>query len=185
MIDAIKGPWPWYVGGPLMGLFAPLLLLLGNRQLGLSSSLRAICAAVTPGRVEFFRYDWRTGGLWNVVLAFGILGGAATATWLFNASAPALSPAAQASLANAGLAQPSGLVPAEIFSWQALLTVRGAASMLGGGFLAGFGAAYGGGCTSGHGIMGLGARQLPSLVALMGIYGGGVIVTWLLIPALL
>jgi Cu(I)/Ag(I) efflux system membrane protein CusA/SilA len=31
--------------GPLIGLFVPLLLLIGNKQLGLTGSLRAICAA--------------------------------------------------------------------------------------------------------------------------------------------
>ena len=34
-----------------------------------------------------------------------------------------------------------------------------------GGVFAGFGARMGGGCTSGHGICGLGSLQLPSLVA--------------------
>ncbi len=34
-----------------------------------------------------------------------------------------------------------------------------------GGVLAGFGARMGGGCTSGHGVCGLGSLQLPSLVA--------------------
>lgn len=41
--------------------------------------------------------------------------------------------------------------------WQLLL----------GGFLVGFGARLGNGCTSGHGICGLGALQLPSLGAVL------------------
>jgi uncharacterized membrane protein YedE/YeeE len=36
-----------------------------------------------------------------------------------------------------------------------------------GGFIAGFGARLSGGCTSGHGICGLGALQLPSLMAVV------------------
>ena len=41
--------------------------------------------------------------------------------------------------------------------WQLLL----------GGFLVGYGARLGNGCTSGHGICGLGALQLPSLAAVL------------------
>jgi hypothetical protein len=36
-----------------------------------------------------------------------------------------------------------------------------------GGFIAGFGARMGNGCTSGHGICGLGSFQLPSLLAVL------------------
>jgi uncharacterized membrane protein YedE/YeeE len=36
-----------------------------------------------------------------------------------------------------------------------------------GGFLVGYGARLGNGCTSGHGICGLGSLQLPSLLAVL------------------
>ena len=39
--------------------------------------------------------------------------------------------------------------------------------LLVGGFLVGYGARLGGGCTSGHGICGLGSLQLPSLYAVL------------------
>ena len=55
-------PWPWFVAGPLIGLFVPVLLLVGNRLFGISGSLRAACAALVPGRVEYFQYDWRRLG---------------------------------------------------------------------------------------------------------------------------
>lgn len=42
----ILQPWPWYVAGPLIGLTVPLLLILGNKVFGISSSLRHICAAL-------------------------------------------------------------------------------------------------------------------------------------------
>jgi hypothetical protein len=38
-IDWISQPWPWYVSGPMIGLTVPLLLLVGNKMLGISSSL--------------------------------------------------------------------------------------------------------------------------------------------------
>ncbi|MBA2572536.1 MAG: YeeE/YedE family protein, partial [Gemmatimonadetes bacterium] len=48
MLELLSRPWPWYVAGPLLGLFAPLLLLLGNKLFGISSNLRHACAAVLP-----------------------------------------------------------------------------------------------------------------------------------------
>jgi hypothetical protein len=47
-MDFIKQPWPWYIAGPLIGLFVPALLILGNKKFGISSSLRHICAACFP-----------------------------------------------------------------------------------------------------------------------------------------
>jgi uncharacterized membrane protein YedE/YeeE len=185
MWRAIAGPWPWYVGGPLIGLFVPVLLILGNKQLGLSGSLRAICAAVAPTRVEFFRYDWKGSGLWNIALGAGLLVGAALAVGLTGVSTPAVSPATHEALAKLGLNSVSGLVPSEIFSWRSLLTFRGATCMVTGGFLVGFGASYAGGCTSGHGVMGLAARQVASLIAICGIFAGGLLATFVLLPAIL
>lgn len=109
MWHPIAGPWPWYVGGPLIGLFVPVLLLLGNKQLGLSGSLRAICAAVAPGRVEFFRYDWKASGLWNIALAAGLLLGAGLAVAFTAVSTPDVSPATHAALTKLGLDAVSGL----------------------------------------------------------------------------
>jgi hypothetical protein len=42
----LREPWPWYISGPVIGLFVPLLLVLGNKQLGMTGSLRALCAAI-------------------------------------------------------------------------------------------------------------------------------------------
>ena len=54
-----------------------------------------------------------------------------------------------------------------------------------GGFLIGFGARYAGGCTSGHAISGLADLQLPSLVAVIGFFIGGLIMTWFILPNIL
>ena len=56
-------------------------------------------------------------------------------------------------LGFAGTAPQSTRLPA----WQLLV----------GGFLVGYGARLGNGCTSGHGICGLGSLQLPSLMAVL------------------
>ncbi len=185
MEHLIASSWPWYIGGPLLGLFVPVLLLIGNRQLGLSSSLRALCAAIAPGPVEFFRYDWKASGLWNVALAGGLIVGGLVAVTFMGLPTPDVAPAAHTSLSALGLGPVAGLVPQELFNWHSLLTLRGAVCMLGGGFLVGFGAAYGGGCTSGHGVVGLATLQPASLVALIGIFAGGVFATFVLLPAIL
>ena len=64
---------PWYVAGPLIGLFVPALLILGNRLFGVSSNLRHLCSAALPSRLDYFRYDWKRTGLWNLLFAAGIL----------------------------------------------------------------------------------------------------------------
>lgn len=51
-----------------------------------------------------------------------------------------------------------------------------------GGFLVGFGARYAGGCTSGHAISGLSNLQIPSLIAVIGFFIGGLIMTHLILP---
>jgi uncharacterized membrane protein YedE/YeeE len=48
----------------------------------------------------------------------------------------------------------------------------------------GFGTAYAGGCTSGHGISGIADLQPASLVALLGFFAGGIAGTFLLLPLL-
>ena len=57
--------------------------------------------------------------------------------------------------------------------------------LIGGGFLVGFGARYAGGCTSGHAISGLSDLQLPSLIAVIGFFIGGLIMTFLILPVVL
>lgn len=180
---ALAQRWPWYVAGPLIGLFVPALLLAGNQLFGVSSALRHTCAAIVPGRVAFFQYDWRRQGGWNLAFVIGIaIGGAVAGHLLRGDPMLHLSSAARASLTALGLRDFSGLVPRELFSWRALTTWRGWVLIAGGGFLVGFGSAYAGGCTSGHAISGLADLQRPSLLAVMGFFAGGLIATWLVLP---
>ncbi|TAM93128.1 MAG: YeeE/YedE family protein, partial [Chitinophagaceae bacterium] len=53
LISILQKPWPWYIAGPLIGLTVPALLILGNKRLGVSSSLRHICAACVPANINF------------------------------------------------------------------------------------------------------------------------------------
>jgi uncharacterized protein len=161
----------------------PLLLLLANRMFGFSSNFRHLCAAVLPGRAAFFRYDWRGAGSWNLVFALGVLlGGLIAGAFLVSPDPIAIAAATRADLAALGITDFSGLVPDDVFSWDGLLGGRGLFLLVGGGFLVGFGTAWAGGCTSGHGVAGLAALQLPSLVAVIGFFVGGLISTHVLLP---
>jgi len=184
-MEWVYQPWPWFAAGPIIGLFVPALLLAGNKSFGIASNLRHLCSAIAPGRVEFFAYDWRARGGWNLSFLGGIvLGAFMAATWM-GSSDVAISPQTRASLTALGLDDLSGLVPREVFSWPALLTPGGFVSVVVGGFLVGFGTAYAGGCTSGHAIAGLADLQVPSLIAVAGFFGGGLIATHWILPLLL
>lgn len=185
MFEIITKPWPWYVAGPLIGLTVPALLLIGNKSFGISSSLRHICAACLPANIPFFQYDWKKE-VWNLFFVAGILiGGFLAAHFLANPAPMQIHPDLVADLAKNNITDTSHLVPADLFSWQALTTARGLIMMVAGGFLVGFGTRYAGGCTSGHAIMGLSTLQWPSLVATCCFMAGGFIMTHLLLPYIL
>ena len=97
----------------------------------------------------------------------------------------AISLATKAALAQLGIHDLSGVAPHQIFTWQALFTLRGFVSVIVGGFLVGFGTAYAGGCTSGHAISGLANFELPSLIAVLGFFAGGLAATFFILPHLL
>lgn len=185
ILELIKRPWPWYVAGPLIGLTVPALLLLGNKNFGISANLRHICAMCLPANIPFFKYSWKKEA-WNLFFVAGILLGAIIATWLLSNPQPVLvNPALKAELAGYGITQYDRLVPADLFSWQQLFTARGLLMMAGGGFLVGFGTRYAGGCTSGHAITGLSHLQWPSLVATVCFMVGGLVMTNFILPFIL
>ena len=143
----LDGEWPWYVAGPLIGLFVPALLIVGNKVFGISSSLSHLCAAVAPGKMEYFRYDWRRAGLWNLAFLAGVLVGGFLAFHFGGGQGIGISTETRVALAQLGIHDFSGVAPHEIFTWSALLTLRGFVSVVVGGFLVGFGTAYDAGNT--------------------------------------
>ena len=160
----------------------PALLLLGNKAFGVSSNFRHLCAAIAPGRIAHFGYDWKKTGSWNLTFLLGMFLGAMAASILAPPNSLTLAPATVQALHDLGLRDLNGLAPAEVFSWASLLSVRGLAMIVGGGFLVGFGTAYAGGCTSGHSITGISNFQVSSIVATICFMIGGFITTWLLLP---
>jgi hypothetical protein len=185
MPEWLAKPWPWYVAGPLIGLVVPALLILGNKHFGISSNLRHMCAAVLPTRAEYFRYEWKRSGAWNLVFLVGVLAGGLIGGVVLGANDVAISEGARRALAALGITDFSGLVPRELIGWSALLSAKGLVLIVVGGFLVGFGTAYAGGCTSGHGITGLANLERASLVAVLGFFAGGLLATFILLPLIL
>jgi uncharacterized membrane protein YedE/YeeE len=186
MLDFLTSPWPWWVAGPLIGLFVPVLLVVGNRTFGVSRALRHTCAAFLPASTDFLRYDWKREGGWHLAFAVGIILVGLLGGWIFTNPVPiALSEATRSDLLDLGISNFSGLVPGEVFNFDILRTLRGWILLAGGGLLIGFGTAWAGGCTSGHGITGIGNLQLPSLIATLAFFAGGIAATFFLIPFLL
>lgn len=181
----IRAPWPWWLSGPLIGLMVPLLLVLGNKPFGISSSLKHICAACFPANISFFKYDWKKEK-WNLFFAAGIFVGAAVISfWFSNPNSSSLNPALITDLRNQGMRNFRGLLPSELFNWNNLVSLQGFVLIVAGGFLIGFGTRYAGGCTSGHSILGLSTLQWPSLVATVCFMVGGFISANLFIPNIL
>ena len=185
MLEAIKSPWPWYVVGPLIGLTVPLLMILGNKTFGISSSLRHICAACFPANIPFFKYDWKKEK-WNLIFVTGALLGGIVANQFLSSHAPVIvDDNLKNELAQYHITNFDNLVPTDIVNWQSLFTLRGFILMVVGGFLVGFGTRYAGGCTSGHAISGLSNLQWPSLIATCCFMLGGFIMANLILPLVL
>lgn len=186
MIEFISQPWPWYVAGPVIALVMFGLIYFGN-SFGMSANFRNICSIMGAGKTcDFFDFDWKKQ-MWNLVFVVGtILGGVVASQFLMNNEVIAISDATVAELSAYGVENPGqGMMPESIFNFESLLTAKGLIMIVLGGFLVGFGTRYAGGCTSGHAISGLSDLQPASLLAVVGFFAGGLVMTWLILPTVL
>lgn len=183
-MDFITQPWPWYIGGPLIGLMVPLLYYVGNKPFGVSSSFRHICSAVLPKISNYFQYDWREFS-WNLLFVAGIaLGGLIGAVFMHNPQPIAISASTKAMLGGWGITNFGGYIPVQLFDWSHL-GLKPLILLVVGGFLVGFGTRYADGCTSGHSILGLSMLNWVSLVATVCFFIGGLFASWVLLPVIL
>ncbi len=185
-MENILKPWPWYVVGPMIAV-SMLLLTYYGKSLGISSNLRTLCTIAGAGKFsDFFRFDWKSQR-WNLAFVVGVIIGSWIASqFLSSSSAVPISETTKAELLQLGISDPGvSLAPIEIFSWSGLASPRGLVMMVIGGILIGFGTRYANGCTSGHAISGLSNLQLPSLIAVIGFFFGGLMATYFILPWLL
>lgn len=147
MIDAlfgsgtVEGLFPngvsrYAVGGLLVGLGTVIVYVGTGIPAGASTFLESTLSYASD-RTRFARY--RTSRDWRVVFTLGIVGGAAVYALVYQGEAWAL----------AGSAWTTEVQPWRLFV---------------GGILVGIGTRVGKGCTSGHGICGVGSVSRTSLV---------------------
>lgn len=148
--------WPWYIAGPLIGLFVPLLLLVGNKLFGISSSFEHICDAILPkSKKEIVSYNKSTEG-WKFYFVIGIaIGGYIAANFLSN--------------------EPVIFLPEGYASFPGIL------KLLAGGILVGFGTRYANGCTSGHAITGISLLNIGSIKSTIAFFVGGMAFTLIVV----
>lgn len=182
-MNPLLNPWPWYISGPLIALVMALLLYFG-KNFGMSSNLRTLCSIGGAGKFsDFFKFKWKDQ-LWNLTVVLGaIIGGFIATQYLSNDSLMDLNPKTVTELQNMGFQNAgASLLPNELFSLEALKSPKTLIILIIGGILVGFGTRYAGGCTSGHAITGLSSLQKPSLIAVIGFFIGGLIMTNLILP---
>jgi uncharacterized membrane protein YedE/YeeE len=184
MPDFITQTWSWFISGTLIAGIMFFLIYFGQ-SFGFSSNLRTICSAAGCGKqVKFFDFNWKSQ-LWNIVFLVGaIIGGYIAKQFLSSDATISISEKTIQDLKLLGFAKPLSLQPTELFSLEAAFSLKGFLLLAVGGLLVGFGSRYAGGCTSGHAISGLSNLQLPSLIAVMGFFIGGLIMTFLIFPLL-
>lgn len=182
MREVITQTWSWWFSGTMIAAIMFFLLYFGQ-SFGFSSNLRTICAAAGLGKkAKLFDFNWKTQ-VWNLVFLIGAIIGGFIAKQFLSTDAPVqISQETIGDLAKLGIAAPASLQPAELFSLDAMLSVKGFLVLAMGGLMVGFGSRYAGGCTSGHAISGLSDLQLPSLIAVIGFFIGGLAMTFLILP---
>ena len=158
-MEAILNVWPWYIAGPLIGLFVPFLLIVGNKLLGISSSFQHICSLVLNTKQFAVSGYNASSNRWKFLFVIGIVLGGSTAKLFFISGAVSFLP-------------------------QQYYSLKGLIFLFTGGFLVGFGSRYANGCTAGHVIAGISTFQLSGLIATISFFAGGLIYTYFLFPFL-
>ncbi|WP_264559085.1 YeeE/YedE family protein [Flavobacterium sp. N2270] len=184
-MDFLYGTWHWAVSGFLIGLIMLVLVYFG-KSFGMSSNLRTLCTIAGADKFsDFFKLDWREQK-WNLAIVLGaILGGFVAYHFMQNGTEVAINPETINQLSTMHIDAPNGkLVPDALFSVNAMLSLKGFVLLFLGGLLIGFGTRYAGGCTSGHAISGLSNFQIPSLIAVIGFFIGGLLMAHLILPLL-
>lgn len=186
-IEFIKEPWPWYVGGPIIALVFFLISFFG-RSFGISDTMRTMCSIGGAGKkIKFFDFEWKNQ-VWNIVFVIGaLIGGFITSQYLTSDQPIAINPEVVENLQAMNVDAPESgkILPDAIFATENIFSLKGLLVLALGGFLVGFGARYAGGCTSGHAISGLSNLQLPSLIAVIGFFIGGLVMAHLILPYIL
>jgi uncharacterized membrane protein YedE/YeeE len=149
-VDILPDRLAWYIAGPCIGLCVVALYALLNERMGVTTSYQTIVQMVTRNPVR---------EAWRVWFFLGLFGGSFLAVAL--QGGPHLS---------TGYGALGAFVPFAVLVPLLFL----------GGLLSGFGARWGGGCTSGHGISGMASLSPASIAATVTFMATAVALTLLL-----
>jgi uncharacterized protein len=142
------------VGGLLVGLGAVVIYLGTGIPAGASTFLESTLSYVS-GQSRFQRY--RSSRDWRIVFTLGIVAGAAIYALTF-----------QSGLVSSGLYQPGTTGELrEVGGFTIWLTDVQPWRLFLGGILVGIGTRIGKGCTSGHGVCGVGSASKTSIVGVI------------------
>lgn len=173
--------WPWFISGPLLALIMGLLIYFG-KTFGFSSNFRTMCTIGGAAKFsDFFKINIKDH-LWNLAFLVGsIIGGFIAYNYMLDSTQIVLgertiSKLTELQFSNIG----ASFFPYEIFKIGG--NIKSVILLTTGGLLIGFGSRYAGGCTSGHAITGLSNLQIPSLIAVIGFFIGGLVMTHFILP---
>lgn len=141
-------PWPWWLGGLVIGSLVPLLYYFLNTPLGVSTGFGNLANILFPGK----KLKWLQGKSFEKTLnyRFYMMLGMLLGAFISGRS-----------MGLPIISTEMGLFT-QTLQWPVLGNVLW---FLMGGFLLGLGARIAGGCTSGHSIHGLANFHLSSLIA--------------------
>ncbi len=178
--NVVYEPWPWYVGGPLIGIFVVLFLVIQKKQLGISTSFQYICAKVSPFKPSYLKDNIKEKS-WQFWFVIGMIIGGFLIFSLIPPYEVSISAQTQSNLREIGLSDFNGFVPKDIFNF----SIQSILILTFGGIAIGFGARYANGCTAGHAIMGCAQLAPASIISTVFFFVGGLIATYFLTPLIL
>lgn len=181
LLSSNSEPMHWSIAGLIIGLIVPALLYIGNKNFGISSSLKHMCKIVFPNDKGFFNYDIKPH-VWTLFFISGIAIGGLIAHFSTPNLKLELGERTITQLTKYNIENTGELYPVELYK---LGNTGGMALLIIGGLLVGFGTRYANGCTSGHSIFGIAQLQLSSLIATIAFFVGGLIMTHLILPIIL
>jgi len=156
-------PWPWWLGGVIIGLLVPSLYYFLNTPLGVSTGYGNFARLLVPKtKLKWLNSkNFEDVFNWRFFFILGMVLGAFISARLSGMSPVTLE---------------MGKFTANI-PWSFPAT---AIWFFAGGILLGFGARIAGGCTSGHSIHGIANLHLSSIIATVFFLISGAIVTYLI-----
>lgn len=152
----------------------------------MSSNFETMCTIGGAGKLtDYFNTDWKPK-TWSLFVVLGaVLGGFVGSQLSVSGYEIDLNPETIEKMGELGLSYTPGTFEPYFLTLESLTSPMSIIYLVLGGFFVGFGTRWANGCTSGHAISGLANFQFTSLIAVIGFFIGGLVMTHFLLPFLL